>query len=167
MNDLVNAIKFLEKSLSEHRTPDVLNKLREIEKLKKEQDKEAYRNPQLADEARERGNDHFKNSKFSEAVKEYSEAIKRNDADARNYANRAAAYMKLMALPEAEKDCDMAIKIDPKFVKAYIRKAAILFTKREFTKCIDVCSEAKEADSEGKHTQEIEAQVHLPFIYCH
>jgi len=159
MNDLVNAIKYLEKSLSEHRTPDTLSKLRELEKLKVNADKEAYRNPQLSDEARERGNVLFKQQLFADAVKEYTESIKRNDADPRNYSNRAACYNKLMALPEAEKDCDKAIELDPKFVKAYIRKAAILFAKREFTKAMDVCNEAKSIDTEGKHTAELDGQI--------
>ncbi|KAI9203058.1 uncharacterized protein BJ171DRAFT_460857 [Polychytrium aggregatum] len=159
LGNLELAIKNYNHSLAEHRTPDTLNKLRELEKEKKEADRLAYRDPKLSDEARERGNELFKNSKFSEAIKEYTEAIKRNDQDPRNFSNRAACYTKLMALSEAEKDCDAAIKLDPSFVKAYIRKAAILFTKREYTKCIDLCNEAKERDTEQKHTEEIENQI--------
>ena len=122
LNDLESAIKFLEKSLAEHRTKEVLEKLRDLEKQKKEADKQAYKNPQLADEAREKGNELFKAGNYVEAVKFYTESIKRNDEDPKNFSNRAACYMKLMALPEADRDCDEAIKIDPSFVKAYIRK---------------------------------------------
>ncbi|TPX57936.1 hypothetical protein SpCBS45565_g06587 [Spizellomyces sp. 'palustris'] len=157
--DLDNAIKYYNKSLTEHRTPDILTKLKEVEKLKATQEKESYRNPQLADEAREKGNELFKESNFAEAVKYYTEAIKRNDADPRNYSNRAACYVKLMAFPEAEKDCDAALQLDPNFVKAYIRKAAILHAKRDYVKAIDMCNVAKEKDVEGKHTQEIDAQI--------
>ncbi|KAI8609155.1 putative heat shock protein [Chytriomyces sp. MP71] len=156
LNDHKNAIKFYEKSLSEHRTPDVLTKLRETEKLQKQLEKEAYRNPELADAAREIGNELFKKHDYVEAVKHYTEAIKRNDADPRNFSNRAACYIKLMALPEADKDCDEAIKLDAGFVKAYIRKASILLAKRDYSKTMEMCNEAKEKDVEGKHTTEIE-----------
>lgn len=145
--------------MSEFRTPDVLEKLRECEKLKAEADRLAYKDPKLSDEAREKGNEYFKQGNFSEAIKYYTDAIKRNDADPKNFSNRAACFMKLMALPEADKDCEEAIRLDPNFVKAYIRKAAILFAKRDFMKSIDVCNEAKTKDVENKHTQEIDAQV--------
>ncbi|KZS97739.1 hypothetical protein SISNIDRAFT_449295 [Sistotremastrum niveocremeum HHB9708] len=52
---------------------------------------------------------------FVGAVKSYTESIKRDPSDARGYNNRAAAYTKLVALPEALKDAEEAIKIDPKF----------------------------------------------------
>lgn len=160
-DDFDNAIKYYQKSLTEHRTAEILGKLKEAEKFKAVREKEAYRSPQLADEEREKGNELFKQSKFADAVKHYTEAIKRNDADPRNYSNRAACYVKLMALPEAEKDCDAALQLDPNFVKAYIRKAAILHAKRDYMKAIDMCNEAKDKDVDGKHTQEIDAQVLL------
>ncbi|KAJ3392744.1 Hsp90 cochaperone [Entophlyctis sp. JEL0112] len=156
LNDLPNAIKYYQKSLSEHRTPDVLNKLRDVEKLQKLAEKEAYRNPALSDAARERGNELFKAHDYAGAVKEYTEAIKRNDADPRNFSNRAACYIKLMALPEADRDCDEAIKLDASFAKAYVRKASILVAKREWMKALDMCTEAKEKDVDGKLRSEIE-----------
>lgn len=113
----------------------------------------------MADKARELGNDLFKAGQFSDAIKHYNEAIKRNDLDAKNYSNRAACYMKLMAFPEAERDCETAIRIDPKFLKAYVRKAAIMYGKREYMQSIDICNETKEMDTEGKHTAELDGQV--------
>lgn len=76
-NDLENAIKFFQKSLTEHRTPDILTKLRETEKAKAEADRQAYIDPAKAEEAREAGNTAFKAGQFAEAVKHYTEAIKR------------------------------------------------------------------------------------------
>ena len=159
LNDYDNAIKFYGKSLSEHRTPDVLEKLREAEKLQKKLAEEKYRDPVLSDAAREKGNECFKEHNYAEAVKHYSEAIKRNPTDARNFSNRAACYTKLMALPEADKDCDEALKLDPTFLKAYIRKATILFSKHDYVKCIELCQETMQLDKEGKHTQELQAQI--------
>jgi stress-induced-phosphoprotein 1 len=46
--------------LTEHRTPDILTKLRETEKAKLEADKQAYIDPAKADAAREEGNASFK-----------------------------------------------------------------------------------------------------------
>lgn len=64
-----------------------------------------------------------------------------------------------MALPEGDRDCDEAIKLDPSFIKAYIRKAAIQFAKKDYKKCLDICSDALSRDTEKKHTAEIENQV--------
>ncbi|KAI9144276.1 stress-induced-phosphoprotein 1-like protein [Paraphysoderma sedebokerense] len=159
MNDFDSAITYFNKSLTEHRTPDILTKLRETEKLKAQKEKEAYHSPELSDQARERGNQLFKEQKYADAVKEYEEAIKRNENDAKNYSNRAACFHKLGAIPDALKDCETAIKLDPNFVKAYIRKAAIEFFKKDYSKCLETCELAKKADTEGKHTGEIDSQM--------
>ena len=114
-NDLESAIKFYQKSLTEHRTPDILNKVRELEKLKAEEDRKAYIDVEKSAIAREDGNVKFKAGDFAGAVKDYTESIKRDPSDARGYNNRAAAYMKLVAFPEALKDANEAIKVDSKF----------------------------------------------------
>ncbi|KAG9085125.1 Hsp90 cochaperone, partial [Ceratobasidium sp. 392] len=158
-DDLDNAIKFYSKSLTEHRTPDILNKLREAENLKAEKQRQAYIDPEQAAKAREEGNTLFKAGDFAGSVKSYTEAIKRDPADPRGYNNRAAAYTKLVALPEALKDTEAAIKADPKFVKAYIRKSNVLFSMREYTKAMEVAQEASDVDTEKQHTREIEQQL--------
>lgn len=60
LEQLDKAIHSYEKSLTEHRTPDTLQKLRDTQKLQKEREKAAYYNPELADKAREEGNALFK-----------------------------------------------------------------------------------------------------------
>jgi stress-induced-phosphoprotein 1 len=147
LGNLDLAIKNLNKSLTEHRTADVLNKLREVrdgfpdfalrrlpkimltvfsptaclttnlqtEKEKKEADAKAYIDPALSAAAREEGNKLFKAGDFAGSVKAYTEAIARDPSDARSYNNRAAAYQKLVALPEALKDSEKAVEVDPKF----------------------------------------------------
>lgn len=149
------AIKNLEKSLTEHRTPDTLSKLKEAEKIKAEEERKAYINPELSDQAREEGNTCFKNGDFAGAVKHYTESIKRNPSDPRAYTNRAASYSKLLALPEALKDTDAAIEADPNFTKAYIRKALTLFAMKEYKKAIDTLRNAEDHDPDKKHSKEI------------
>jgi stress-induced-phosphoprotein 1 len=113
--DYANAIKFYEKSLTEHRTPDVLKRLREVEKLNDDKQRAAYQNPELAEEARNKGNEFFKDGKFAEAIPFYTEAIQRAESDPRGYSNRAACYTKLMALPEALRDAEKSIALDKTF----------------------------------------------------
>ncbi|CAJ0913266.1 4209_t:CDS:10, partial [Entrophospora sp. SA101] len=157
--EIGQAIKYFNKSLTEHRTPEILGKLRDTEKLKVKKEKESYFNPELSDKAREAGNELFKKSAFADAVKEYTEAIKRNENDPRAYSNRAACYTKLMAFQEALKDCETCINLDPSFVKAYIRKAAVEFLKKEYNKCSETCQIALSHDQDGKHRAEILQQI--------
>ena len=153
---MAKAIEYYNHSLTEHRTPDILSKLRAVEKLKIDTERTAYIDPVKADEAREEGNKLFKAADFAGAVKAYTEMIKRAPEDPRGYSNRAAALQKLISLPEAVKDCDMAIKKDPKFMRAYIRRAQIYLVMKEYNKCLDACDSATAADTEGKHAREIE-----------
>ena len=83
---------------------------------------------------------------------------KRAPEDPRGYSNRAAALIKLMTFPSAVSDCDIAIQKDPKFIRAYLRKAQALFAMKEFSKCSDVCTEAMEHDEGGANQREIEQQ---------
>jgi len=156
--DLTNAILYYQKAQTEHRTPEVLAKLRAAEKAKAKAEKESYINPEEAEKARELGNAKFKESDWPGAVEAYSEMIKRAPEDPRGYSNRAACFIKLLEFPSAVADCDEAIKRDPDFIRAYLRKAQAYFTMREYSKCIDVCAEAAEHDKDGKNAREIQQQ---------
>ncbi|KAG5440756.1 hypothetical protein PCK2_000192, partial [Pneumocystis canis] len=133
------AIENFNCSLTEYRTPDILKKLREAEKLKQEKDRLEYIDLEKADEAREEGNRLFKNGDFAGAIKLYSEMIKRSPDDPRGYGNRAAAYIKVMSMYEALKDCEKAISLDPNFTKAYLRQASCYYIMKEYNKSIDAC----------------------------
>jgi len=156
--DLAKAIENYKKSLTEHRIPDTVNKLRAAEKNLIESTRQAYIDPEKAEEARELGNAKFKESDWPGAVAAYSEMIKRAPEDPRGYSNRAAAFIKLLEFPSAIDDCDKAIKKDPKFIRAYLRKAQAYFGMREYSKCLDVCTEAAEVDVSKANAREIEQQ---------
>ncbi|KAL9246802.1 hypothetical protein vseg_020294 [Gypsophila vaccaria] len=140
------AIEAFNKALTEHRNPDTLKKLNEAEKAKKDLEQQEYFDPKIADEEREKGNEFFKVQKYPEAVRHYSEAIKRNPKDARAYSNRAACYTKLTAMPEALKDAEKCIELDPTFVKGYTRKGAVQFFMKEYEKALETYQEGLKLD---------------------
>jgi len=158
MGDLGKAIESFQKSLTEHRTPEVVNKLRAAEKNKIDRARQAYIDPEKAEEARELGNQKFKEADWPGAVAAYSDMVQRAPEDPRGYSNRAAAFIKLLEFPSAIDDCNLAIKKDPKFVRAHLRKAQAYFGMRDYSKCLDACTEASEADVTKANAREIEAQ---------
>lgn len=55
---------YFEKSMSEHRTPEVKSIISELEKRIKEEERKAYVDPEKAEEAKEKGNDFFNKGKY-------------------------------------------------------------------------------------------------------
>ncbi|XP_022856427.1 hsp70-Hsp90 organizing protein 3-like isoform X1 [Olea europaea var. sylvestris] len=144
--DYEPAIETFHKALTEHRNPDTLKKLNDAEKAKKELEQQEYFDPQIADEEREKGNQYFKEQNYPEAVKHYTEALKRNPKDPKAYSNRAACYTKLGALPQGLKDAEKCIELDPTFAKGYTRKGTIQFFMREYDRALETYQEGLKHD---------------------
>lgn len=146
MENYKQAKTYYEKAMSEHRTPEVKTLLSEVEAKIKEEERRAYIDPVKAEEEKEQGNEYFKKGDYSNAVKHYSEAIKRNPDDPKLYSNRAACYTKLAAFDLGLKDCEMCIKLDDKFIKGYIRKGKILQGMQNPSKASAAYQKALELD---------------------
>jgi len=131
------AIKAYEDSLMEDRTNEVETKLKKMQKEMKEQQKNAYVNPELAEVARQEGNDLFKAGKFVEALAKYEDAMKRDPKSHVPYSNRAACYQKLMEWQLALKDAETCVSMEPTFVKGWSRKAGIHVYLKEYHKAMD------------------------------
>lgn len=158
-DDLEAAAKNFDKSLTEHRTPEVLSKLRATQKDIKNREALLYVDADKAEEARLEGKEYFTKGDWPNAVKAYTEMVKRAPEDARGYSNRAAALAKLMSFPDAVKDCDTAIQKDPTFIRAYIRKANAQLAMKEYSHVIETLNDAREKDLEvnaGKNVLEID-----------
>uniref|UniRef100_A0AC35TGC4 Stress-induced-phosphoprotein 1 n=1 Tax=Rhabditophanes sp. KR3021 TaxID=114890 RepID=A0AC35TGC4_9BILA len=151
---LNEALQWIEKSLSEFRDPELVKKQKQIISEVKEADRKAYINPELAEEQKQKGNKAFKEGNFPEAVKAYTEAIKRDPDNAVLYSNRSAAYLKLMEFPRVISDCDEALKLDPKSIKAYVRKGSAYLGLKEKSKARHAYEQALELDPNNKEAND-------------
>ena len=74
-----------------------------------------------ADKLKQEGNTLMSNKKYDEAIEAYTKAIAIDPNNPVYYSNRAAAHTSKADHLAAVGDAEMAISVDPKFVKAYHR----------------------------------------------
>ncbi|CAD2093236.1 Hsp70/Hsp90 organizing protein, putative [Plasmodium vinckei] len=154
IKDYDKALEAYRKSLVEDNNRATRNALKELERKKEKEEREAYIDPVKAEEHKNKGNEYFKNNDFPNAKKEYDEAIRRNPNDAKLYSNRAAALTKLIEYPSALEDVMKAIELDPKFVKAYTRKGNLHFFMKDYYKAIQAYNKGLELDPNNKECTE-------------
>jgi len=152
--DYAQAIEAYQKALTEHRTADTLSLLKKAEKMKEDNDRMSYLDPEKSQAAKDRGNKHFKDGIFPEAIKEYTEAIKRNPEDHTLYSNRAACYTKLGEYPLGLADCNKCIELKPDFVKGYTRKGHIHFFMKEYQKALEAYDQGLKLEENNAELQE-------------
>ena len=104
-----------------------------------------------AAEEKEAGNALFKEGKWIEAMRKYEEAIKRDPKNPETshvyYSNRGNCYIRMNEMELAIKDFDSCIALNPKYAKAYLNKAHIKFSQKEYQKVLPIYQEV--IDMEG------------------
>lgn len=81
-------------------------------------------NVRLVARARGRGNDLFKNERFTEACSAYGDGLRLDPSNSVLYCNRAACWYKLGQWERSLDDCNKALSIQPNYIKALLRRAA-------------------------------------------
>uniref|UniRef100_A0A8C7YS96 RNA polymerase II-associated protein 3 n=1 Tax=Oryzias sinensis TaxID=183150 RepID=A0A8C7YS96_9TELE len=97
-----------------------------------ESDSEDAVDPETALTEKEKGNAFFKEGKYDEAIDCYTRGM---DADPSNPVlptNRASAFFRLKKFAVAESDCNLAIALDGRYVKAYCRRGAARFALKKY-----------------------------------
>lgn len=156
--ELDEAVKYYDKALTNDRKKDYLNAKQKVQAEIKERKKREYIDPAKAEEAKAKGNEFFKNADFPGAIREYTEALKRNPDDAafcsRVYSNRSACYTKMMEIPHALKDAEDCIKADPEFLKGYLRKGNALIAMKKYSEAVQAFKDGLKVSPDNAEAQD-------------
>lgn len=157
--NLDDAITIFNKSLTEHRNADTLQALQAAERTLKEKREKAYIDLEKCAVEKEQGNQAFKEQRYPEAVKHYTEALKRGPSEVnpeayKLYSNRAASYTKLGAWHDGLKDAEKCIDLEPTFAKGYSRKGHIQYFMKEYDKALETYQKGLECDRDNEEIKE-------------
>ena len=152
--ELQEAVDAFESSMLEHRTDEVHEKLKKAKSELKKKAELDYRDEGKAEEAKERGNDSFKKGDFDQAIKDYSEAIKRNPAEPKYFTNRAAAKAKRMDWQGSLEDANSALQLDPKNVKAMCKIGNAQFAQAQEYKAVETFKAALALEPDSEEAKE-------------
>jgi DnaJ family protein C protein 7 len=91
-------------------------------------------------EKKEKGNELFKSGQYREAHTVYTEALKidefNKDINSKLFYNRALVNAKLGNIRDAITDCTEALKSNPNYLKAILRRAKCYYDLENFEECV-------------------------------
>eukprot|EP00968_Pinguiococcus_pyrenoidosus_P008082 scaffold570_cov234-Pinguiococcus_pyrenoidosus.AAC.1 len=112
-----------------------------------------------AEEQRQEGNSLYGEGDFSGAIKCYTRAIALNGNGVLAFSNRCQAFLKLKEWRRAESDATIALRIDPRHAKSYLRRAAARSGQGKYRAALLDILEAKRlvgaAEPTGKANQKL------------
>mmetsp|Transcript_1407 Transcript_1407/g.3307 ORF Transcript_1407/g.3307 Transcript_1407/m.3307 type:complete len:584 (-) Transcript_1407:76-1827(-) len=152
--DLDNAIKMCQEAQLESYDKATERLLKTMQLEKKKIDTLAYQDDEKAEEAKQRGNAHFRNKEWPKAIQEYEEAVKRAPSNAAIRNNLAAALCKIMDFNGAKTQIEKAIELDPNYVKAWARKGDLEVMVKEHHKALDSYKKGLEIDPDNAACKE-------------
>lgn len=144
--DLSNAIEMCKNAQLESFDKATQRLLKTMELEKRQKDAMNYQDDDKAEEAKQRGNTHFRNKEFGEAVKAYEDAVKRAPKNPTIRNNLAAALCKIMDFNGAKLAIEVALDLDAKYVKAWARKGDIEVLMKENHKALESYKKGLELD---------------------
>jgi stress-induced-phosphoprotein 1 len=136
-SNIADGIAYYRKAQMEHFDKNIERKIKNLELELKEQQRRNYINPELGQEAKEKGNIAFREGNFAMAIEHYEEAIKRDPTNAAYFNNLAAALLKIGDFNSAKTQVMKSIELDKNYVKAWAKKGDIEFFMKEYHKAMD------------------------------
>jgi len=112
------------------------------------------------------GNKAFAKKKYQMAIGVYSEAISLNASNHVYYSNRSACYAEAGKFGEAKADGEMCIKVNPGFVKGYLRKANAEFLMGDLDAAVATIREGLKKDAKFSELTKLHLMVSNIPIYA-
>jgi len=84
-----------------------------------------------------KGNKVYADGNYADATSAYSEAIALTP-QAAFFTNRAACYVEERKWRKVVEDCDRALTLDPRWVRAFERKASVLIELQKYDEALSV-----------------------------
>jgi stress-induced-phosphoprotein 1 len=150
LNNLDKAVEMCNAAQLESYDKDTQRLLKTYELERKKQAAAAYLDDNKAEEAKQRGNARFRSQNWAEAVKEYEEAVKRAPKNATIRNNLAAALCKVGDFNGAKRHVDVALELDPQYVKAWVRKGDIEVLMKENHKAMESYKKGLDLEPDNK-----------------
>ncbi|CAL1533745.1 unnamed protein product [Lymnaea stagnalis] len=108
-----------------------------IEADAKERSERKKEREQIANKLKEQGNAEFRQGNYQKALEFYDQAIDQIRDSSVLYTNRAQSRIKLGMYTEALKDCDLATRLWPSCLKAYVHQGHAYLGLKEYAKARD------------------------------
>lgn len=107
-----------------------------------------------SDALKAQGNDAYGCGDYEEALEMYTQALAIDPLNVPAYSNRALVHSKLGNDAQGIEDCLSGLKIDPKFVKFYIR-LGMFYKKTDRARAHGYFLQGLEIDPENEHLQKL------------
>ena len=115
-----------------------------------------------AERERLKGNEYFKSKEFETAYDCYTRSIAFNET-ATAYSNRAIAAIKLERFEAAIDDCTRSLNLEPKFLKALVRRGTALTFTGQYGKAIDDFNAALELEPTSNEIAKLLEKARLKY----
>ena len=108
---------------------------------------------------KEKGNELFRVGDMKESIQCYSKSIMLDKTNAKSFANRALAKMKCSPpdLQGAIDDCNAALEIDSKYIKAYVRRGTLFDKLGRYDEAVKDFEVADRLDADGGYNSMAES----------
>lgn len=112
--------------------------------------------------ARQEGNAHFKGGRIDEAIASYTEALDKltdEDDPIPIYNNRALCYQQLYSYKKVIADCTSVLELDPKNVKALVKRAQARQALEKYEEALEDVRAALAVDGTIQQARQLQHQL--------
>lgn len=113
----------------------------------------------VSERERKAGNEKLARGDIDGAIEHYTAAIAAEPSSPLVYSNRALAYLKLEMYEMAEMDCNRCLKLDPRSVKALLRRGCARSMLHRLSEALDDFNEVLQLEPKNRQAKEEKERI--------